>query len=97
MADTAAAAGDARMTRQNRQQTLLLLLLLLLVVFMMSDAPSLHMSVCHVMKKVDLYSAPSPKPLMPLDLSSSSSCWNIGRRAFSISVCRWQISLHTSM
>jgi len=32
-----------------------------------------------------------------LDLSSSSSCWNIGRRAFSISVCRWQISLHLSM
>jgi len=32
-----------------------------------------------------------------LDLSSSSSCWNIGRRAFSISVCRWQIFLHPSM
>jgi len=29
-------------------------------------------------------------------LSSSSSCWNIGRRAFSIAVCRWQISLHPS-
>ena len=29
-------------------------------------------------------------------LSSSSSSWNIGRQAFSISVCRWQISLHPS-
>ena len=36
-------------------------------------------------------------PNLTLDLSSSSSCWNIGRRAFSISVCRWQISLHPSM
>ena len=35
--------------------------------------------------------------ILSLDLSSSSSCWNIGRRAFSISVCRWQISLHPSM
>ena len=36
---------------------------------------------------------PYPRPFP----SSSSSCWNIGRRAFSISVCRWQISVHPSM
>ena len=57
------------------------------------DSAYCMVTQCHSLRLAELRRYDG-KCTFSLSLSSSSSCWNIGRRAFSISVCRWQICLH---